>query len=96
MAQNVCPKPKQEQQQEIPMISANEARQVTNSAQFNKSGYAALMNSTIREVAAKGESEAKMLIPVQVAEQSARFLEQHGFRVTAQMAMTGMVITAAW
>ena len=95
MAQTVCPKAKQEQQ-EVPMISANEARQITNSAQFNKSGYAALMNSTIREVAAKGESEAKMLVPVQVSEQAARFLEQHGFRVTAQMAMTGMVLTAAW
>lgn len=94
MAQTVCPKSKQEQR--AALISANEARRITNNAQFEKSPYVALMDSTIREVAAKGESEAKMLIPVQVSEQAAKYLEQYGFRVVAQMAMTGMVLTAAW
>lgn len=93
MAQAVNSKPRE---QEVPMISANEARRITDSAQFSKSGYAALMNSTIREFAAKGESEAHMLIPVNVSEQAAKFLEQYGFRVVAKMTMTGMLVTAAW
>ena len=79
-----------------PMISATEARRITDSSKFSKSGYAELINSTIREVAAKGESEAPMLVPVNIAEQAIMFLESNGFRVVSEMSMTGMVVTAAW
>lgn len=90
---NATPKRKEP---EVPMISANEARRITDSTKFSNSGYAALINSTIREVAGNGKAEAPMLVPVNVAEQAVQFLEHHGFRVKSEMTMTGMVITAAW
>lgn len=79
-----------------PMVSANDARRITNNAKFSSSGYAELINSTIREVAAKGDDKAAMLIPVNIAQQAEDFLVAHGFRVVSEMFMTGMVITAAW
>lgn len=79
-----------------PMISAAEARRITDNSKFAKSGYAELINSTIREVAAEGESEAPMLVPVSIAEQAMKFLESNGYRVVSEMSMTGVVVTAAW
>lgn len=79
-----------------PMISATEARCITDNAKFAKYGYAELINSTIREVAANGEDEASMLVPVKIAEQAIKFLETNGFRVVSEMSMTGMVVTAFW
>lgn len=78
------------------MISANEARRITDSANFRKSGFADLINSTIRDAASKGESEAAMLIPENVANEAAKFLEQHGFRVILGHMLTGALVTAAW
>lgn len=96
MAQTVRPNPKQDQHQAIPMISAGEARRITEDSKFSNSGYPALINSTIREVAAKGECQARMLIPEEVAEQAAAYLIAHGFRVVSGKGMTGILITAAW
>lgn len=78
------------------MISANEARKITDSVNFKNSGFASLIASTIRDAAGKGESQAAMLIPENVAEEAAKFLEQNGFRVVMGHMMTGALVTAAW
>lgn len=89
---NVTPKRKSE----VPAITANEARRITNNSKFASSGFADLINSTIRETAENGETEAHMLIPAEIAEQAADFLTASGFRVVSEMSLTGVVITAAW
>lgn len=78
------------------MISANEARKITDSVNFKNSGYADLINSTIRDAAGKGESRAEMLVPENVGRDAARFLEQHGFRVVLGHMLTGALVIAAW
>lgn len=93
MSTNAVPKNKES---DIPMISANEARNMTDAAQFRKSGYECLINSAIREVAANGKDFATILIPDDIAEQAAKFLTSHGFRVGVENAAIGTVITAAW
>ena len=75
------------------MISANEARKITDSVNFRKSGFIKLIDSAIREAAGAGQSEATMLIPENVAGEVMIFLEQHGFRVIADQLP---LLTAAW
>lgn len=85
-----------DKQAEVNMISANEARKITDSVNFKNSGFASLINSTIRDAASKGESRAEMLIPENVARDAVRFLEQNGFRVVLGHMLTGALVIAAW
>ena len=48
------------------MVSASEAKVMTRKAQFAASGFAALAESTIKEAANNGESEATVLVPLNV------------------------------
>lgn len=78
------------------MVSADEARKLMASAAFQNSPYVGLINSSIRDAAKKGKAEANILVPVAVADDAAKFLEQHGFTVSGSVTMTGVVITAHW
>lgn len=93
MPNPVSPKRKEP---EVSMISANDARKITDDAQFRKSGYASLIDAVIREASAGGKSEVSILFPPNVAEQAAQFIVDHGFRITAKITTDSVVITAAW
>lgn len=96
MAQIVRPNPKQDQHQAVPMISADEARKMTDEARFAMSGYAGVMNTIIRETASDGGDQARMLISAEMADQASDYLIGHGFRVVCNKDETGALIVAAW
>lgn len=78
------------------MINVNEARKISDEANFAKSGYAELLDTTIRDIAKEGGTKICMVVPTEVAESTAEFLQKHGFRVVADRCITGITITAAW
>ncbi len=78
------------------MISANEARRITDAANFEKSGLAGLINSTVRGVASGGQDSAVLLIPQNIVNCTVEFLEKHGFRVIVDTHNTGAMVTVAW
>lgn len=96
MAQTVRPNPKQYQHQEIHMISAEEARKMTNEARFVRSGSAEVMNTIIRDIASDGGARARMLISAEMADQARDYLTGYGFRVACNQDATGVLIVAEW
>lgn len=82
--------------EKVEMVSAAEARKITERASFQNSPFVALINSSIRDAASNGKSEANILVPMAVADDAAKFLEQHGFKVSGGVTMTGVVITVHW
>lgn len=79
------------------MVSATEARVLTDKAKFAASGFAALAESTIKEAAAKGEEEASMLIPLNVVADMVRFLNDNGYEeIVITGTITGALVSVAW
>lgn len=79
------------------MISAVEAKTISNKAQFAKSGWAHLAESTIKEACENGEDSATILLPLSVVEDMLHFLTDNGYEeciVTG--AITGAMVTVAW
>lgn len=96
MAQTVRPNPKQDQHQATHMISAEEARKMTNEARFVMSGSAEAMNAIIRDIASDGGARARMLISEEMADHARDYLTGYGFRVTCNKDATGVLIVAEW
>lgn len=79
------------------MVSASEAKVMTRKAQFAASGFAALAESTIKEAANNGESEATVLVPLNVVNDMVLFLADNGYEeIVITGALTGAMVTVAW
>lgn len=78
------------------MISAAKARVLTDDALFAASPWATLAERNIHDAIRKGENRFSMLIPVSVADKMERFLKRFGYKVSASMMLTGVLLTAAW
>ncbi len=79
------------------MLYIAEARVLTRKAQFAKSGFATLADSTIREACENGENTATILVPLNVVEDMVNFLCDHGFdEVVITGAITGAMVSVAW
>lgn len=79
------------------MISVAEARILTHKAQFAASGWAALAEANIREACENGEDSTSILIPLEVVEDMAIFLCDHGFKeVVITGTITGAMVSVTW
>lgn len=79
------------------MLYIAEARVLTRKAQFSKSGFATLADSTIREACENGENTATILVPLNVVEDMVNFLCEHGFEeVAIAGTLSGAMVSVAW
>lgn len=78
-------------------ISANEARQMTDTANFAESPYALSIDEVIRKKAAAGEDSIEILVPREQLDQIVELMKQHGFRVVVGFVYPmGRSVTIAW
>lgn len=79
------------------MISASEARRITDAANFEKSGAANSLNILIRKAADNGDTHIGLHMEERLADQAADFLTQHGFRVAVdKSASDGVKLVRAY
>ncbi len=80
----------------ISMISADEARHITDAVNFAKSDLAATMNIAIRKTANMGKNRVNVWVETDLADAAAQFLTEHGFRVVVKNDIAGFIVEATW
>lgn len=85
------------------MISAQEARKISDDNNFANSEYVKLADEIIRDKAEKGFRNAVMIIPNahgtdcrNIASQLYKFLQQNGYAVGAEEIIPGIQISVSW
>lgn len=85
------------------MISAQEARKISDDNNFANSEYVKLADEIIRDKASKGFRNAVMIIPNangtdcrHIASQLYKFLQQNGYTVGAEEIIPGVQIAVSW
>ena len=79
------------------MITASEAKVLTQKEKFAKSAYPHLVDAAVREACDNGEDTAEVLIPLDVVPDMVTYLCDHGFEeVVVTGAITGAVVAIAW
>ena len=79
------------------MITAPEAKVLTQKAKFAKSAYPHLVDVAVREACDNGEDTVEVLIPMDVVPDMVTYLCDHGFEeVVVTGTITGAMISIAW